>query len=68
MNRVLDNKPAIFQISEPDMELFESFGKYLKETIEASPEWQAYVKRSGGQTSSAQSGDGFDDMESDIPF
>jgi hypothetical protein len=35
------NKPQLFMISEPDMELFESFGKGLKEKIMASPEWQA---------------------------
>ena len=59
------NKPALFQISEPDMELFNSFGDYLKKTIEASPEWQAYIKRSGGQ---ASAGSGVDDMDDDLPF
>ena len=60
------NPPSLFQISEPDMELFNSFGDYLKKTIQASPEWQAYVKRSGGDASAGDSG--FDDMDSDVPF
>ena len=58
------NKAGLFQISEPDMELFESFGKYLKETIESSPEWQAYIKRS----QNAPSNDPLGDMDSDLPF
>ena len=61
------NKCALFQISEPDMDLFNSFGGYLKKTIEASPEWQAVMKRSGAQpaSNSADPLDGFDD---DMPF
>lgn len=60
------NKPEIFTISEPDMKMFEGFGEYLKKTIEASPEWQAYVKRSGDSPSGGASG--FDDLDDDIPF
>ena len=47
------------------MELFDSFGDYLKKTIEASPEWQAYVKRSGGAPAG---GSGMEDMDDDLPF
>ena len=59
------NKCELFSISEPDMEMFDTFSDYLKQTIQASPEWQASQSR-------AQQGkpanDGFDDLEDDIPF
>ena len=55
------NPSALFTISEPDMDLFESFGEFLKETIMKSPEWKAQVKK--GLPDS-----GFDDMPSDLPF
>ena len=35
------NVCQIFNIAEPDMEVFESFSKNLKAKIEASPEWRA---------------------------
>jgi len=54
------NKNQMFMISEPDMELFETFGKGLKEKITSSPEWQAR-----GVT--APTG-GFEDMDDSIPF
>ena len=56
------NKCGIFMISEPDMEMFETFGKYLKETIERSPEWKAVQGRK------AEPAGAFDDMEDDRPF
>jgi hypothetical protein len=66
------NGTAIFSIEKPDMELFETFGKGLKEKIMASPEWQ---QRQGSQPAKAdgaidqpRSGTGFDDMDDDIPF
>lgn len=59
------NKCEIFTISEPDMKMFETFGEYLKKTIEASPEWQARKPKSYGP---ADNGSGFDDMDSDVPF
>jgi hypothetical protein len=64
------NKLNMFVISDPDMELFETFGKNLKEKIQGSPEWRA---RSGGQPQQPASkpgstGSGFDDMDDDIPF
>jgi hypothetical protein len=57
------NKPQIFTISEPDMEMFETFSDYLKQTIQASPEWQARRSPQGKPAN-----DGFDDLDSDIPF
>lgn len=65
------NKPALFSIDDPDMELFETFGKGMKEKIMASPEWNA---KQGEQyardemASAASRGSGFDDMDDDIPF
>jgi hypothetical protein len=60
------NKPAIFSINNPDMELFDTFSKSTKAKIEKSPEWQAVVKRGGAPA--PVGGTGFDDMEDDIPF
>jgi hypothetical protein len=54
------NANQLFTISEPDMALFETFGKGLKEKISQSPEWQAR-----GVT--APTG-GFEDMDDSIPF
>jgi hypothetical protein len=64
------NSTAIFSIEKPDMELFETFGKGLKEKIMASPEWQ---QRQGEQYAKAESESGasrqnFDDLDDDIPF
>lgn len=58
------NRAGIFMISEPDMEMFDGFGDFLKKQIESSPEWQA-VK---GRAAPKESAGGFDDMESDMPF
>ncbi len=56
------NEAKIFSISNPDMELFESFGQKLKEKIGASPEWQ----QKSGKVIQSQS-DPFDGLE-DEPF
>lgn len=60
------NKLNMFVISDPDMELFETFGNGLKEKIQGSPEWRA---RNGDMPASkpGSEGSGFDDME-DCPF
>jgi hypothetical protein len=60
------NKCGLFMISEPDMEMFETFGKYLKETIQAAPEWKAVQGRAAPAAEAPKGG--FDDMESDVPF
>lgn len=59
------NRPALFAISNPDMELFETFGKGLKEKIMSSPEWKS---RNGSSEKSTASASGFEDMNDDIPF
>ena len=60
------NKLAMFVISNPDMELFETFGNNLKEKITSSPEWRA--RSPAPQPDPGSTGSGFDDMDDDIPF
>ena len=59
------NKCGLFMLSEPDMEMFDSFGDYLKKTIMAAPEWKAVEGRTAAP---APQGGGFDDMDDDMPF
>lgn len=61
------NELKLFSIDEPDLKLFDSFSNGLKEKIQKSPEWMSrtYQKE---QNDSANSGSGFDDMDSDVPF
>ncbi len=58
------NRCEIFLVSNPDMEMFETFSDYLKQTIQASPEWRAPVAQ---KASNKPTGSGFDDFE-DAPF
>lgn len=60
------NKLAMFVISNPDMELFETFGNGLKEKITSSPEWRA--RSPASQPAPDRPSSGFDDMDDDIPF
>jgi hypothetical protein len=55
------NANQLFTIAEPDMVLFETFGKGLKEKIMNSPEWTMYAGRAP-KTSAV------DDMLDDLPF
>lgn len=63
------NELKIFDLEDPDMEMFETFGNKLKEKIKGTPEWAA---RNGGaqpaKPAAQQGGSGFDDMDDDIPF
>ena len=59
------NQCGIFLISEPDMEMFNTFGEYLKKTIQAAPEWKAVQ---GRQASDEGTHSGFEDMDDSIPF
>jgi len=56
------NDCQIFNISNPDMKVFETFSKNLKAKIEASPEWKARTSTGFEEMS--------DDLEddSDVPF
>lgn len=62
------NDLKIFDLEDPDMEMFETFGNKLKEKIQGTPEWKA--RNGGGQPAPKpqEANSGFDDMEDDIPF
>lgn len=64
------NKDELFNIAEPNMEMYNAFSDNLKAKIASSPEWQ---KMQGGAQAPAQSSTPapagkFDDMDDDIPF
>ena len=59
------NPLKVFDLDDPDMELFETFGIKTKEVIQASPEWNQ-KKKSAPKKEEPSSG--FDDMTNDIPF
>jgi hypothetical protein len=56
------NSLEMFDLEDPDMTLYESFSKNIKDRIEASPEWAAIT--SGKEVPKGS----FDDMSDDIPF
>lgn len=58
------NQAGMFTISDPDMTMFETFGDNLKSKITSSPEWQDRKTES----KPTSKGNGFEDMDSDIPF
>ena len=62
------NVTQLFRLAEPDYELFDTFGKGLKEKIQASPEWQALQARKPAQNANKAPSSGFDDMDDDLPF
>ena len=62
------NVNQVFRLADPDLELYETFGKGLKAMIEASPEWQAYQGKKGAQKPDKAPSSGFDDMDDDLPF
>lgn len=59
------NKNEIFNIDDPDMELFKGFSDNLKKKIEASPEWQ---KRGIKAEDKKPPANMMDDNSDDIPF
>jgi hypothetical protein len=63
------NKNEVFNLSEPDMAMFEGFSTFMKTKIESSPEWQRLKLSSStskAATTSAPEQSDYDD--SDIPF
>jgi hypothetical protein len=65
------NSLQMFRLAEPDMELFETFSKGLKEKIESSPEWRALKApkvSAKAPTAPTAAASGFDDMDDDLPF
>lgn len=61
------NKLQIFDLQEPDMELYETFSQGIKGRIEQSPEWNA-IKGNKTPSKGSAKADPFDDLDSDIPF
>jgi len=59
------NPLKVFDLDDPDMELFETFGNKTKEKIQASPEWNQKKTTAPKQTAPSS---GFDDMTDDVPF
>lgn len=59
------NELKIFDLENPDMALFETFGNKIKEKIQSTPEWSKKILPAPKQT---QINSSFDDMDSDIPF
>lgn len=64
------NKNEIFNLSEPDMELFESFSDNLKNKIKASPEGQKLFGGAAPAQGGSQAPAGGSDVpeDDDIPF
>jgi len=58
------NPNEIFNLSEPDMAMFETFSDNLKAKIKASPEWEKLQ----GKAEKAPSREPGEDDDSDIPF
>jgi hypothetical protein len=55
----------IFDLENPDMALFETFGNKIKEKIQSTPEWNKKITPSSKLSSQSS---GFDDMADDVPF
>ena len=67
------NKNELFNLSEPDMDMFATFSDNLKKKIESSPEWQKLMGTKPvaqvAQPSTAPQASAIDDYDSDdIPF
>jgi hypothetical protein len=65
------NKDELFNLSDPDMTMFETFSANLKAKIQASPEWQKLHGNApaAAATQKAQQPPAMDDEDSDdIPF
>jgi hypothetical protein len=60
------HKNQVFDLDNPDMEIFNSFYEGLQEYIKASPEWITFNNRMNGNQP-RNVGSDFDDMPDDIP-
>ena len=64
------NKNELFNIAEPDMEMFATFSDNLKKKIESSPEWQKLMNKAPATTQAplpAAPAGGMEE-DDDIPF
>jgi hypothetical protein len=60
------NKNEMFNLSEPDMAMFETFSDNLKKKIQGSPEWEKLQSKPKQAAAAPASDDGLTD--DDIPF
>lgn len=61
------NKTELFNLTEPDMAMFESFSENLKTKIKASPEWQKLESKAAAPTPAPAATVGVEE-DDDIPF
>lgn len=62
------NDLKIFDITDPDMELFDSFSENLKNKIKSSPEWQERHGKSEIINREGSASAGINSLDDDIPF
>jgi hypothetical protein len=62
------NKNEIFNLAEPDMEMFNSFSENLKKKIMASPEWEKLQSKPKTVNTASMASSIDDDDLSDVPF
>ncbi len=62
------NKIQLFRLADPDWELFETFSPWIKNKIEASPEYRAARQKPVQTQKFNTQGSGFEQMDDDIPF
>jgi hypothetical protein len=63
------NAIELFNLSEPDMTMFDSFSDNLKKKIQSSPEWEKLSKKTKTVDDIAKApANSFDEDDSDIPF
>ena len=58
----------LFDVTAPDMTLFEAFGEKLQETIRACAEWQKKPSVNQAAAASAPADSGMAAMDDDIPW
>lgn len=62
------NKNELFNLTEPDMAMFETFSENLKTKIKASPEWQKLESKAAAPASAPAATGGVEEDMDDIPF
>jgi len=63
------NATELFNLSDPDMAMFDSFSENLKKKIQSSPEWEKLSKKTKTVDDIAKApANSFDEDDSDIPF
>lgn len=62
------NKTELFNLTDPDMTMFETFSDNLKAKIKSSPEWQKLERQMSGGSAPAAAPAAAADEDDDIPF